>query len=54
MKQTKALKINTVEKDIDLVIKKVEQEIKDLELVLEDKQQYLEELKLVKDALLEE
>lgn len=54
MKQNKALKINTVEKDIDLVIKKLDQEINDLELVLEDKKQYRDELKLVKEALLED
>ena len=54
MKQNKTLKINTIAKDIDLVIKKVEQEIADLELALEDKQQYLEELIAVKEALLED
>lgn len=54
MKQNKTLKINTVAKDIDALIKKVESEINDLELALEDKQQYLEELNDVKAALLED
>ena len=54
MKQNKAIKINTVENDIDLVIKKLDQEINDLELVLEDKKHYRDELKLVKDVLLDD
>ena len=54
MKQNKALKINTVEKEIDSMIKKLELEINDLELALEDRQQYLEELKSVKEAITEE
>lgn len=53
MKQNKTLKLNTTEKEIDLIIKKLKQEIEDLELALEDRQQYLLELESVKDAITE-
>ena len=53
MKQNKALKLNTTEKELDLIIKKLKQEIEDLELALEDRQQYLEELESVKAAITE-
>lgn len=51
MKQPKALRINTVEKDIDLVIVKTKKEIVDLELSLEDKKEYLKQLEAVKEAI---
>lgn len=51
MKQNKTLKVNTIEKDIDLAIKKLQKEIEDLELMIEDKQNYMEELNAIKETL---
>lgn len=51
MKQNKTLKVNTIEKDIDLAIKKLQKEIEDLELMIEDKQNYMEELNTIKETL---
>lgn len=51
MKQTKSLRINTIEKDVDTTILKVKQEIVDLELSLEDKKEYLTQLEKIKQAI---
>lgn len=51
MKQPKTLKINTIEKDVDMAITKTKKEIVDLELSLEDKKSYLEQLEAVKEFI---
>ena len=51
MKQPKALRINTIEKDVDVAISKTKKEIEDLELSLEDKKEYLRQLQAVKQAI---
>ena len=51
MKQPKTLRVNTIAKDVDLVITKTKKEITDLELSLADKKAFLEQLEMVKENI---
>ena len=54
MKQSKRITVNTVESNIDKMIKQAECEIKDMEKSISDKKQLITELKKTKETILKQ